>query len=347
MGAEQPLAGGLVEDGRPHPVIAGWAHIRPDLAAFRTEPAILGRPSSFGPGDRVRGWGRPRPADRGRGFDRRHRDRGRREHRKPPAHPGGRPLAGQVGRHRRDQRAPHAHRRTDTGERLDGQRPVVVGAAVGPWQVGEEQVQVRGTADHRREGRRHRVLVAPGVGVVVERVGQRHPFAERRRSSVRCTAVRSSNRTAAPQRRPRSAPPRPRAGERREPGVGQRAAAVQQAQGAEQRVDRLDLADPVATQELCRGCGVARERGRVRDDAARACALRPSTSATRPIRRARAQAARRSQSRRSASDSTIIPTAETRPDASRAAAIAATPSRAALPTVTTAAAAARRRPSSR
>ena len=69
--------------------------------------------------------------------------------------------------------------------------------------------------------------------------------------------------------------------------------------------------------------------------AARACGLRPSTSATSPIRRVRAHAASRSQSRRSASDSTIIPTADTRSESSRAAAAAATPSRAALPTVTT------------
>ena len=69
--------------------------------------------------------------------------------------------------------------------------------------------------------------------------------------------------------------------------------------------------------------------------AARACGLRPSTSATNPIPRARAHAASRSQSRRSARDSTIVPTADTRSESSRAAAAAATPSRAALPTVTT------------
>jgi hypothetical protein len=69
--------------------------------------------------------------------------------------------------------------------------------------------------------------------------------------------------------------------------------------------------------------------------ARRACPLRPSTNATTPIRRSRERAASRSHPRRSASDSTISPSAETRSDASSASATWAMPTCAALPTATT------------
>ena len=173
--AEQPLARGLVEHGRAsrppararRPAgAAGPAQARPIVAAASI--AAIG-------------------------------DGGRREHRQPAPHPGGRPLAGQVRRHGRDQRPAGVRGRAGAGERVDGQHPVVVGAAVGPRQVGEEQVQVRGAAHHRGERRGHRVRVAPDVGVVVERVGQRHPLAEHRAQLARAARPSApANRTAAP-----------------------------------------------------------------------------------------------------------------------------------------------------
>ena len=101
--------------------------------------------------------------------------------------------------------------RHSAGERRDRQRPVLVRAAVRSRQVGEEQVEIRRAAHHGGERRGHRVRIAPDVGVVVERVGQRHPFAERRTAAPRA-APRSAARSspACRQRRPRSARPRRR-----------------------------------------------------------------------------------------------------------------------------------------
>ena len=149
------------------------------------------------------------------------------------------------------------------GNAVIGQRPVVVGAAVGPRQVGEQQVQVGRAAHHGRERRRHGVQVAPDVGVVVERVGQRHPFAEHR-AQLRRAAGRSARRTGPPAERgvrdQRGLAAR--AAQRGQPGAGQRAAAVQQASAPSSASTELTSPIPLRRRNSDADRGVARQRGR-------------------------------------------------------------------------------------
>ena len=58
--------------------------------------------------------------------------------------------------------------------------PVGVAAAVVARKIEHQQREVEAAADHGGEGRRHRRLLRPDEGVVVERIGDRHEVAERR-----------------------------------------------------------------------------------------------------------------------------------------------------------------------
>ncbi len=218
-------------------------------------------------GHRGRGRGGPGPADRRGGLHRLHRHRRRGEHRQPPPHPGRRPIPAQVARHRRDEGAPRTRPRCTPARTPSMARtPVVVGAAVGAGQVGEQQGEVGRAAHHGVERRGHRVRITPDVGVVVERVGERHPLPQHR-AQLRALPGGQLREPHVPAGRSGVGDQRglpARAAQRAQPGVRQRPAAVQQAQRAEQRVDRGHLADPGAAQEVRADRRVPGQRGGVR-----------------------------------------------------------------------------------
>ena len=65
-------------------------------------------------------------------------------------------------------------------EGVDRRPPVGVRAAVAARKIEHQHVEVEAARHHRGEGRRHRRLVVPDEGVVVERIGDRDQRPERR-----------------------------------------------------------------------------------------------------------------------------------------------------------------------
>ncbi len=158
--------------------------------------------SAGGPPTPGRSWPRPRPPP--------WRPRAARAPpalaapRRPPARRPGSPPSPRPARPARPpRRRPGRTRSTASAQSSSAQRSARGRSA-------KSRLQVRRAAHHGREGRRHRLRLAPDVGVVVERVGQRHPVAQHR-AQLRALRRWSAPRTAPPRRRrrPRSAPPRP------------------------------------------------------------------------------------------------------------------------------------------
>ena len=89
-------------------------------------------------------------------------------------------LSGRFSGHRGDDRAARLVGLQRRLEGVDRRPPVGVRAAVAAREIEHQHVEVEAAGDHRREGRRHRRLVVPDEGVVVERIGDRDQRSERR-----------------------------------------------------------------------------------------------------------------------------------------------------------------------
>ena len=161
---------------------------------------------------------------------------------------------------------PARRRGAGRGERGDRRPPVVVRAAVGARQVGEQQVEVRRSAHHGRERVGHRLRLAPDVGVVVERVGQRHPPPSTERSCARCPLVSSAKRTARPTAASAisaASPPELLSELSRVPGSGPPQCSRQSAASSASTEPTWPI--PLRRRKLRAGLGVARQRGGVGD----------------------------------------------------------------------------------
>lgn len=175
-------------------------------------------------------------------------------------------IFGNILLHRRDDRALRA---VSPQRRLEGAHrrpPVGIRTSVGAREVQHQHVEIETAGDDRREGRRHRRLVVPDEGVVVERVGDRYKRPER---------ILHARLVPGFQRRETNAPAfgrvshhrclAARATHRREPEAGKRADRVEKLQHLQEGRYRVHPRYAEPLQEGVRGRIRPRQRGSVRD----------------------------------------------------------------------------------